>query len=321
MFMCVTNRIYDFNNFLKYLIVTIFIINLLFTVYITIVRAINIKKLIKEGDFDVRNSPLDRMSTIIARMLACTKGICETGGTVAGAVAGLYTIDNIMKDLGFEPIFLPFVKRAITTSSDAFVDNAVETDKNNQILTKNLRQVQSRQLNAKEEEGVFQMFYDSGFISKDEWMELQREFKTRYTIIEGEKESLLTKIKENLEKGYGAFEGSTDHGLTENYPTSSKVIEALKDNGHLMEDLFPKPPLDTPNSSKIIEALRDSGQPIEDTFSTNTADKSNKDSIIKGLIDKSNSSLDDFSKNKDSIGEIKSLTGSERDNFSQSNKE
>jgi len=165
------------------------------------------------------------------------------------------------------------------------------------------------------------MFYDSGFISKDEWMELQREFKTRYTITEGEKEYLLTKVKENLEKGYGAFEGSTYHGLTEKYPTSSKVLEALKDNGHLMEDLFPKPPLDTPNSSKIIEALRDSGQPTEDTFSTNTADKSNKDSIIKGLIDKSNSSLDDFSKNKDSIGEIKSITGSESDNFSQSNKE
>jgi len=56
MFMCVTNRIYAFNNFLKYLIVTIFILNLLFTVYITIVRDINIKKLITEGEFDVRNS-------------------------------------------------------------------------------------------------------------------------------------------------------------------------------------------------------------------------------------------------------------------------
>jgi hypothetical protein len=32
--------------------------------------------------------------------------MCEAGGTVTGAVAGLYTIDNIMKDLGYDAIFL-----------------------------------------------------------------------------------------------------------------------------------------------------------------------------------------------------------------------
>jgi len=36
------------------------------------------------------------MSSLIARMLGGTKGVCETGGTIASAIAGLYTIDNLM---------------------------------------------------------------------------------------------------------------------------------------------------------------------------------------------------------------------------------
>ena len=70
------------------------------------------------------------MSTIIARMLACSKGLCETGGTIAGAVAGLYTVDNIMKDMGYDPNFLPFLKQTIIFSSEADEDSGVVADKN-----------------------------------------------------------------------------------------------------------------------------------------------------------------------------------------------
>ena len=31
--------------------------------------------------------------------------------------AGLYTVYNIMKDIGLEPIFIPFVKRILTGST------------------------------------------------------------------------------------------------------------------------------------------------------------------------------------------------------------
>jgi hypothetical protein len=47
-------------------------------------------------------------------MLACTKGVCEKGGTIAGAIAGLYTIDNLMKDMGYDTIFVPLIKRSLT---------------------------------------------------------------------------------------------------------------------------------------------------------------------------------------------------------------
>ena len=79
------------------------------------------------------------MSSILARMLACSKGLCETGGTVAGAVAGLYTLDNIMKDMGFYPIFIPFIKKTITNSSEAVEEPGAEADTNNKIFTEELK--------------------------------------------------------------------------------------------------------------------------------------------------------------------------------------
>lgn len=286
----------------------------MFSIYITIVRAKTIRKLIKDGAYDVRNSPLDRMSSIIARVLACSKGVCEAGGTVGGAIAGLYTVDNLMRDLGYEPNFVPFIRRNFTNSSEADADTGVECDNKNKIDIDmdQLKLVQNKLKTATEEEALWQDFYNSKFITKDEWMELQGEFQHRLTVLDENKQALLKQIKENLKKGYGAFEGAIEHGLKDNYPTSSKVLEAL--NSKLVrEDLFPKTPGEAPNTRKFIEALKDSGKLKEDTFSANTEAKPTK-SLIERLIDidKSNSS------NKDSIGDNKGLTGSESETVSQS---
>jgi len=143
-------------------------------------------------------------------------------------------------------------------------------------------------------------------------MELKRDFQQKYSVLEGERTTLLKQVKSNLEKGYGSFEGATDHGLKDNYPTSSKVLEALNSK-KLKEDLFPKIPGETPISSKVLDALKESGNLKEDTFSSNTEAKP---SIIERLIDKSNSS--DYSNKKNSIGELKGITESDSDTVSQS---
>jgi hypothetical protein len=168
MFICITNKLSYFNNFLKLTIFIVFILNIFFSIYVTVVRAKNIKNLIKEGAYDIRNSPLDRLGSIITRMIACTKGLCESGGTIAGAVAGLYTIDNLMKDLGYDPIFLPFIKRTLTNSSEADVDPTVESDNKNKICIEELQKVHKSHKSAKEEEAIFKQFYEDKFISKED---------------------------------------------------------------------------------------------------------------------------------------------------------
>jgi hypothetical protein len=129
---------------------------------------------------------------------------------------------------------------------------------------------------------------NSQFLSKEEWLELQREFKSRFTVLEGQKEALIEKIKSNLDSGYGAFDGTKNIGLIEQKSNSSSVIEALKENGKLSEATFSSERI--LNNSSIIEALKDN------------------DKLLNV----------DFSNKKDSIGEFNSITGSDSDNLGQS---
>jgi len=171
---------------------------------------------------------------------------------------------------------------------------------------------------AKDEEVALRMFYESKIINQDEWLELERDLKFRYSVIDGSKKALINNITYNLKKGYGAFDTATDHGLKDNYTTSSKVLEALNSQ-NFKEDLFPYIPGETPNSSKVIAALKDSGKLTEDTFSDNTEAKHLK-GVIERFIDKdkSNPSFDYNFIKKDSIGDIKGITGSDSETVSHS---
>jgi hypothetical protein len=130
----------------------------------------------------------------------------------------------------------------------------------------------------------------------------------------------MAKIKNNLESGYGAFDNTINKGLMENYPTptSSKVLEALQERGHLTKDTFPINTEDYPTNSKILPALKESGQLTEDnTYPNKSEEKSKKDTSIERLIDKGESSFFGDSNKKKTNSELEKITGSDRDSFSQ----
>jgi hypothetical protein len=54
---------------------------------INIIRFIHIIKILRSDELDVRNSPLDIIASLTARILLCGKGIC-VGGAVGGSVVG-----------------------------------------------------------------------------------------------------------------------------------------------------------------------------------------------------------------------------------------
>jgi hypothetical protein len=51
--------------------------------YINYHRIKHIYSLIKSDDLDVRNSPLDRLASILSKGIYCSKGICDVAGPVA----------------------------------------------------------------------------------------------------------------------------------------------------------------------------------------------------------------------------------------------
>jgi hypothetical protein len=242
--------------------------------------------LLKTDVFDVRNSPLDRFSTVIGKLIACSKGACDFGGAGLACLAGLYTIDNIMKDIGLEPIFLPYLK-SLTNPSNSEEDPSVVSDRNNKILIENLKELHNRVKEVRGEEEVMRSMFKDNFINKDDWGDLLTDFKQRVSVIEGKKESLLEQIKANMDKGYGVFDGTKNITFVERDSNSKGVLEALKDSDMLSEGTF-----------------------------TSDAERISKNICIPEDIQPKVKSLDiDYSNDKDSIDRLKSITESDNDSL------
>jgi len=93
--------------------VTIFFaaIQLFQIVVISIIKLFySIRKLIfKPEEFEVRNSPLDKYATQIAKLLYCWKFTCTTVGGGVGIIAGGAVLDQVLEEAGHEKLFLPFL--------------------------------------------------------------------------------------------------------------------------------------------------------------------------------------------------------------------
>jgi hypothetical protein len=198
-------------------------------------------------------------------LIARSRAAVDFGVSSLTTLGALYTIDCIFRDIGLDPVFLPLLKRSLTNSSDLVENSTVVYEREHKVLMEALKQVHKRQLCVKEDDKIYQSFLDSTFISRDEMMELQRELQTKIEDIEKDKQALLKKINDNLEKGYGSLEGTALQGLTDK--NNSKILEALKEEtGNLTGDLFPKLPEEKAGSSTILKALKESGLLTEEIF-------------------------------------------------------
>lgn len=119
--------------------------------------------------------------------------------------------------MGLEPLFNPFLKRRLTNIPESEVDSIELSDREHQAITEKLKQLQIRHSSVKEDEEIYQSWVNTAFISisRDEWTELKRETHKRYTVIAGEKEGFLTKMHDNLARGYGPLVGTTQQGFTD----------------------------------------------------------------------------------------------------------
>lgn len=82
-----SKKIFDFNESIIYLVI---FINLLFLInqcvlLICIIK--NIYIILKSDHLDIKNSPLNKFTTIFTKGLLCIKGVCE-GGIFTGTVLG-----------------------------------------------------------------------------------------------------------------------------------------------------------------------------------------------------------------------------------------
>jgi len=94
----------------NYILYTSNFISILFFIYmlvISILRLIYVFKVLKTDELDVRNSPLDRLASLTARVLFCAKGLCYAGAGTVSAIGSGLALDAALVSTGHDPIFSP----------------------------------------------------------------------------------------------------------------------------------------------------------------------------------------------------------------------
>lgn len=167
----------------------------LYLIFLTYHRIKHMIKVLNSDDLDVRNSPLDRFASIVARIILCSKGFCETAAPVGVVFGGMAGIDELRKAKGLEPIFLPKLAGWILP----------ETDTNKQIKQMRYEEASlernSKELDAyKEENSIVDSFEKNGVISKDEGNIWRDQIKRNESLCQNNSKDIKSKILESLDK-------------------------------------------------------------------------------------------------------------------------
>lgn len=100
-------------GFYIYIAIFFTLIFWIYHLYIAIIRVKHIKFLIKSNELDIRNSPFDRLATLVAKAVLCSKGICETAQPVGTTLGLMLGIDEALKAANRPKIFTPLLGGAL----------------------------------------------------------------------------------------------------------------------------------------------------------------------------------------------------------------
>lgn len=106
---------FESHGFIIYISIFFSLIFFIYSVYISIHRYRHLKKLLKNNDLDVKNSPLDRYASLLARIVACGKGLCETAAPAGTGLGLMLGSDEILKASGRDAFFGPLLGGALNT--------------------------------------------------------------------------------------------------------------------------------------------------------------------------------------------------------------
>lgn len=96
----------------KYIYNIAFIFAIIFTFYhfyLIYYRIQHMVRVIMSDEFDIRNSPLERLAHLGARALFCFKGVCAQAQPIGLTLGIMLGADEILKQANREAVFAPFL--------------------------------------------------------------------------------------------------------------------------------------------------------------------------------------------------------------------
>ena len=193
----------NINDIPNYILYASNFISILFFIYmfaINILRIIHIIKILGTDELDVRNSPLDRLASLTARVLFCAKGLCYVGAGTGSAVGSGLALDAALVNTGNDPVFSPlFVSFLKTILPEGVIrgSNVQMTGSEIKRLIKGLDASQAEQAGLSD---LAESIKGSPSLTETEKAELEQIVENEKLKIQAEEAYMKTKVKEELEK-------------------------------------------------------------------------------------------------------------------------
>jgi hypothetical protein len=104
------NKFINFPIFILFLALIWTFIFLIYTLVISYFRTKHIYKLLKSDELDIRNSPLDKFSSLCVRVLFCLKVGFKFTAPFALVLGIMLITDQILEIANINPLFSPLIK-------------------------------------------------------------------------------------------------------------------------------------------------------------------------------------------------------------------
>jgi len=98
---------------LNYIILTLSFFHIFYILIIIIIKIIYGIKQFRDGSLDVKNSPLDKLATIVTNILQCWKIGCTVGSAGVGVATTSIVVDTLLEAAGEEKIFTPLIGKGV----------------------------------------------------------------------------------------------------------------------------------------------------------------------------------------------------------------
>jgi len=154
-------------------------------------------KILKSDKLDVKNSPLDRLTTIVVKTLWCIKGSCEHLPHLGLGLSLGAATDQILENSGQKPIFMPFLGSMLKKLIGNETIESIYIKRKEAY--KELLKLDNNEKLLLEDKKSLEALMKSGFLTEEDKKILAKDFWESTEKIKTKREKILNSIVKELE--------------------------------------------------------------------------------------------------------------------------
>lgn len=184
-------------NFFLYIF---FLFTIMFFIYHSIIsyyRITYMYKVLKSDKLDVKNSPVDRLSTIAVKVLWCIKGSCDHLPHLGLGLSIGAATDQILESSGHKPIFMPFLGSML----NKVIGNETVHDlyRQRKEAYKELLNLDEREKLLKADKKDLDALLKSGFLNEEDKKVIAKDFWENTEEIKNKRNKIVNTIAKELD--------------------------------------------------------------------------------------------------------------------------